>query len=177
MARAPTLKVFRMPVGFHDVYVAAPSQKAAAEAWGTDTSVFSRKEAELVTDPKLIAEPLASPGKVVKRLRGTEAEQIAALGPTETAAPAKGGKPAPRPKKKPKPRPSRAALDEAEQALAEAEARRKQELKAIAEREAALAREREAIEKKQRQERERLEARRDKAEAAYQEALQRWRDS
>jgi hypothetical protein len=177
MARAPNLKVFRMPVGFHDVYVAAPSQKAAAEAWGTDTSVFSRKEAELVTDPALIAEPLASPGKVIKRLRGTEAEQIAALGADEAAAPAKGGKPAPGPKKKPKPRPSRGAVDEAEAALAEAEARQREERREIAEREAALAREREAIEKKQRQERERLEARRDKAETAYQEALRRWRDS
>ena len=177
MARAPNLKVFRMPVGFHDVYVAAPSQKAAAEAWGTDTSVFSRKEAELVTDPKLIAEPLASPGKVIKRLRGTEAEQIAALGADEATAPAKGAKPVAQPKKKPKPRPSRGAVDEAEAALAEAEARQREERREIAEREAALAREREAIEKKQRQERERLEARRDKAEAAYEEALRRWRDS
>jgi hypothetical protein len=32
MARAPKLKVYRMAVGFHDAYVAAPSQKAAAAA-------------------------------------------------------------------------------------------------------------------------------------------------
>ncbi len=177
-----------MPVGFHDAYVAAPSQKAAAEAWGADVAVFARKEAELVTDPKLMEEPLASPGKVVKRLRGTAAEQIAALGADEDAPRLRSGgagesakghtKVTPRkPPPKPKPRPSRAALEEAEQALEAAEARQRQERAALAEREAALAREREALEKKQRQEHERLEGRREKAEAAYQEALRRWRES
>ncbi|MDP8913678.1 MAG: hypothetical protein M3N39_08910, partial [Pseudomonadota bacterium] len=43
------LKVFRLPIGFHDAYVAVPSQKAAAEAWGSDIAVFARGEAELVT--------------------------------------------------------------------------------------------------------------------------------
>ena len=36
------LKVFRTPIGFHDAYVAAPSQKAALQAWGTDTDLFAR---------------------------------------------------------------------------------------------------------------------------------------
>jgi len=172
------LKVYRMAVGFHDAYVAAPSQKAAAEAWGSDISVFARGEAELVTDPKLMEEPLANPGKVIKRLRGTAEEQIAALGAAE--APAKGRKSAAPARKKtppPKPRPSRAALDAAEAALAAAEASQAGARQELAEREAALARERTALEKKQREERERLEARRDKAEAAYEEALRRWRGS
>ncbi|MDB5697670.1 MAG: hypothetical protein JWN69_474, partial [Alphaproteobacteria bacterium] len=81
MARSSKLKVFRVPIGFHDAYVAAPSQKAAIQAWGSDRDVFSRGEAEVVTDPKLTAEPLAKPGAVVKRLRGTAAEQLAALPP------------------------------------------------------------------------------------------------
>src|SRR5688572_7597704 len=81
MARAAKLKVFRTPIGFHDAYVAAPSQKAAIEAWGSDRDLFARGEAELVSDPKLAAEPLANPGKVIKRLRGTAKEQIAALPP------------------------------------------------------------------------------------------------
>lgn len=34
----PTLKVFRTPIGFHDAYVAVPSQKAALEAYGADNS-------------------------------------------------------------------------------------------------------------------------------------------
>lgn len=167
------LKVFRLPIGFHDAYVAAPSQKAAAEAWGSDVAVFARGEAELVTDAKLTKEPLASPGKVIKRLRGTAEEQIAALGADEaptgrkTAAPAR--------KKTQKPRPSRAALEKAEAALAAAEASQAEARQELAAREAALARERAVLEKKQREERERLEARRDAAEAAYGEALRRWR--
>ena len=34
MARTGRLKVFRTSIGFHDAYVAAPSRKAALEAWG-----------------------------------------------------------------------------------------------------------------------------------------------
>ena len=197
MARSPKLKVFRLPIGFHDAYVAAPSQKAAAEAWGTDASVFTRKDAELVTDPALSEEPLAHPGQVIKRLRGTAAEQIAALGEAETEhvprrkpRPSSEAEPGPRrspgsrtaaakpkPPPKPKPRPSRSKLDEAEAALAAAEERSAAEMKALREREAALARARQALEAKQEKERAQLEARRDKAEAAYREAMARWREA
>jgi hypothetical protein len=41
MPRAAKLKVFRTPIGFHDAYVAAPSQKAALEAWEA-TRICSR---------------------------------------------------------------------------------------------------------------------------------------
>jgi hypothetical protein len=99
MARAPKLKVYRMAVGFHDAYVAAPSQKAAIEAWGSDKDVFARGHAELVDDPALVEEPLARPGEVVKRLRGTAAEQMAALGDEpEPARPARGKKAAAAPR-------------------------------------------------------------------------------
>jgi hypothetical protein len=186
MARAPKLKVYRMAVGFHDAYVAAPSQKAAAAAWGSGTDVFARGEAELVTDPALTAEPLARPGEIVKRLRGTAAEQIAALAQTPALATPKRAKAAqtsaraPRPAKppppKPEPRPSRAALDAAEAALAEAEARHSEALQAIEERQTALDRERAALTAKHEAERERLQARQAKAETAYQEAMRRWRE-
>ena len=174
MARA--LKVFRLPIGFHDAYVAAPSQKAAAEAWGTDVAVFSRGEAALVTDPKLTEAPLASPGTVVKRLRGTAADHIGALGRSEEAPEKAKPKPA---KAKPAsvPRPSRAALDKAEAQLAEAQAAQAAARQEIGRREAEVAKERAALEKKQRAETERLQARIDKAESAYREALQRWRDA
>lgn len=196
MARAPKLKVYKMPVGFHDAYVAAPSQKAAIEAWGSDRDVFQRGEAELVSDPELTKEPLARPGEVIKRLRGTAAEQIAALGKDEPASalsaprrrpgPSSGARSGPRPSPgnatprakpppKPKPRPRRKALEEVERELADAEARHDQEAKALKEREAALARERKALEKKQARERERLEARLEKAAAAYEQAMRRWR--
>lgn len=122
---ARKLKVFRIAVGFHDAYVAAPSQKAALEAWGSDANLFVRGIAEIVTDPELTAEPLAQPGKVIKRLRGNEAEHLAALGNStkKRAARSKGAKVAPgkeAPRKKPLPRPDREPLDEAERELEDA---------------------------------------------------------
>ena len=63
------LKVFRTPTGFHDAYVAAPSRKAALEAWGADADLFARGVAEQVTDPKLTAAPLERPGEVIKLSR------------------------------------------------------------------------------------------------------------
>lgn len=77
--RQAKLKVFRTPIGFHDAYVAAPSQKAALEAWGTDTNLFARGSAEQVTDEKLMKAPLERPGEVIKVERGTRKEQLAAL--------------------------------------------------------------------------------------------------
>ena len=183
MARAPKLKVFRMAIGFHDAYVAAPTQKAAIAAWGADDDVFRRGTAELVTDPDLTKEPLARPGEVVKRLRGTAEEQIAALGEAEPPprAAAKGAakvrpKTRSKPPPRPKPRPRRDALAAAEAAIEDAEARHGEALKEIAAREAKLARERKALETKQSRERERLEAQRDKAETAYEATMRRWRE-
>lgn len=81
MAKArKQLKVFRTPIGFHDAYVAAPSQKAALEAWGSDANLFASGAAERVTEAKLMEAALERPGEVIKVLRGTEAEQVAALG-------------------------------------------------------------------------------------------------
>jgi hypothetical protein len=74
------LKVYRTPIGFHDALVAAPNQKAALDAWGASTNLFSQGSANVVTDPKLTREPLANPGEVIKVPRGTRAEQLAALG-------------------------------------------------------------------------------------------------
>ena len=185
MARAPKLKVYRMAAGFHDAYVAAPSQKAAAAAWGADADVFARGVAELVTDPALTEEPLARPGEIVKRLRGTAAEQIAALGDAPEPATPKRAKAAQRsarepraakpPPPKPKQRPSRAALDAAEAALAEAEARRAEALQAIEARQAALDRERAALSAKHEAEQQRLQARQAEAEAAYRRSMLRRR--
>lgn len=77
--RKQKLKVFRTPIGFHDAYVAAPSQKAALEAWGSDSDLFARVSAEQVTDPALTKAPLEAPGEVVTVPRGTKKEHLAAL--------------------------------------------------------------------------------------------------
>src|SRR6185437_7602663 len=79
------LKVFRTPTGFHDAYVAAPSRKAALEAWGAATDLFARGSAEEVTDARLMAEPLKHPGQVIRVSRGDLKAQIKALGPRRGA--------------------------------------------------------------------------------------------
>ena len=63
------LKVFKTPAGFHDAYVAAPSQKAALAAWGSTANLFARGLAEVVTDPALTRDPLAHPGEVIRVAR------------------------------------------------------------------------------------------------------------
>lgn len=179
------LKVFRTPIGFHDAYVAAPNQKVAIEAWGSDRDVFRRGEAEQVTEAALTKEPLARPGEVIKRLRGTAEEQLAALPPNRPkrktprsprvpgqdaatkAAPAK-------PRKQP-PRPSRSALHEAEQALFAAKAERESKIAALRKKEEALAGERKRIEQAAGRKLEKLEAKRDRAARAYERAMEKWR--
>lgn len=119
---AAKLKVFRTPIGFHDAYIAAPSQKKALEAWGADSNLFARGVAEQVTDAKLMKAPLAQPGTVIKVPRGSTEQHFAALAKSKPPAKPDSKKPdttaaPPRRAKKPRPRPSRAALDTAEQKL------------------------------------------------------------
>lgn len=170
------LKVFRTPIGFHDAYVAAPSQKAALAAWGSDHDLFARGAAELVTDAALIAGPLAQPGVVIKRLRGTAAEQIAALPADRPREPARQERP---PKTGPKPRalppPDRTKLEEAERRLRAVEERQRAEDRALADEEAALARRRRDLSAAHRAETQRLTQQRDAAQAAYERAVDRWR--
>lgn len=175
MAKPRKLKVFRTPVGFHDAYVAAPSQKAALQAWGTDTNLFARGAAEQVTDPELTKEPLARPGEVIRRLRGSDEEQIAALGKAGTGAaktrtsPAsgKGGQ------KKP-PKPSRDQLDQAEGRLKEAEERQRAEVRAIDKKIESLERRRRETQRRHESERDELATERDRARRAYDRAMRKW---
>ena len=117
--RKQKLKVFSTPIGFHDALVAAPSQKAALEAWGAATNLFSQGSAHVVTDPQLTKVPLENPGQVVKVLRGSKAEQLAALNKQKLAKPSKRA-PAEVLPSRAKPRaakPSRAAVTKAEDKL------------------------------------------------------------
>jgi hypothetical protein len=137
-------------------------------------NLFASGRAEIVTDAKLTKAPLANPGKVIKVLRGTEAEQFAAL---EKASPRRspGRRTAADPPPRPVPRPSRAALDRADRALAAAEARHDKALAALARREADLREQRRALERKRDTEIAALEKDRDRAKDAYDEALSDWR--
>jgi hypothetical protein len=166
------LKVYRTAIGFHDAYVATPTKKAALEAWGADRNLFASGRAEEVTDPKLTQAPLADPGKVIKVLRGSAAEQFAAL---ERSAPRRSRTKSATASVKPAPRPSRAALDRAEKALAQAEEHHDRALEALAKREAELREERRALQRRRGEELDMLRDERDRAAEAYDEAMRAWR--
>lgn len=68
----PKLKSFVTQSGFFDLAIAAPSMKAAADAWGLPQNVFQQGFAEQTDDPAIIAATLAHPGIVLKRAVGSK---------------------------------------------------------------------------------------------------------
>ncbi|WP_019517765.1 hypothetical protein [Sphingomonas sp. Mn802worker] len=178
---ARKLKVFRTAAGFHDAYVAAPSRKAALAAWGAERDLFARGAAEEVTDAALMEEPLARPGEVIKRSRGSAAEQFAALpaGKPKTkktkkrAAKAEGSEPA----SKPVPKPSRDALDAAQEAIDAAERDWRAVQRDLAARQKALDRERREASERHERALADLERAKRAAQHDYDAALARWREA
>ena len=176
------LKVFRTAAGFHDAYIAAPSRKAALAAWGAERDLFARGAAEEVTDPALMEEPLANPGEVIKRSRGSAAEQFAAE--QFAALPADAPKPKRTPKvraakvepvTKPAPKPSRDALEAAQEAIDAAERDWRKVQRELAARQAALDRERRDATERHEQALADLERTRRRAQEAYDAGLAAWR--
>jgi hypothetical protein len=195
---ARTLKVFRTSTGFYDAYVATSSRAAALRAWGSDHDLFARGVAEQVEDPQLMAEPLARPGVVIRKSRGSLAEQLAALPPERPRrerSSSDGGdgggkvryaphkerelrapKRPPQPEKA-EPRPSRAKLDKAEAAARALETRQRAALDALGKREAELRRERRELEARQAKARDRASAATDRAKTIYDAEIERWRST
>ncbi len=173
---ARKLKVYRTAIGFHDAYVAAPSKKAALAAWGTDKDLFARGAAEVVDDPALTADALAAAGTVIRRTRGSLAEQLHAAGdaPRSATDPKASHTPPPKPRK-PVPRPSRTNLDATEAALSAAQAKAEADRAALRREEDALRQRREALEHDQRQVLAKLSDDRDRARDAYEAGMTRWR--
>jgi len=68
---ARKLKTYQTSLGFFDLAVAAPSMKAALEAWGADSNLFHQGAAKQSEDPDVIAPTLAAPGVVLKRPVGS----------------------------------------------------------------------------------------------------------
>jgi hypothetical protein len=69
---ARKLKVFQTSLGFYDQAIAAPSMKAALEAWGADSNLFHQGAARESDDPDVIAAAMAKPGVVLKRPVGSD---------------------------------------------------------------------------------------------------------
>lgn len=68
---ARKLKAFVTSLGFFDQAIAAPSMKAALEAWGADSNLFHQGVAKQTDDPDIVAATMAAPGVVLKRPVGS----------------------------------------------------------------------------------------------------------
>jgi colicin import membrane protein len=66
------LKTFITNVGFFELALAAPSMKAALEAWGMGHNAFQHGFAKQTDDPKIVAATMAKPGIVLRRPVGTK---------------------------------------------------------------------------------------------------------
>jgi hypothetical protein len=65
------LKTFVTTIGFFEMAVAAPSMKAALEAWEVTQNLFHQGFAKETDDPAIIAAAIAHPGTVLKRAVGS----------------------------------------------------------------------------------------------------------
>src|ERR1039457_6887573 len=68
---ARKLKTYQTSLGFFDQVIAAPSMKAALEAWGADSNLFHQGAAKQSEDPDVVAATMSKPGVVLKRPVGS----------------------------------------------------------------------------------------------------------
>ena len=96
---ARKLKTYQTSLGFFDLAIAAPSMKAALEAWGADSNLFHQGAAKESDDPDIIAAAMAKPGVVLRRPIGSAGSfgehaelptDLGGPGPTKAARQAKG---------------------------------------------------------------------------------------
>ena len=71
---ARRLKTYQTTLGFFDLAIAAPSMKAAAEAWGSNLNVFNKGFAKETHDPAIVAATMAKPGVVLRHPVGSNAD-------------------------------------------------------------------------------------------------------
>ncbi len=69
---ARKLKTYQTSLGFFDLAIAAPSMKAALEAWGADSNLFHQGAAKESDDPDVIAAAMKKPGVVLRRPVGSD---------------------------------------------------------------------------------------------------------
>jgi hypothetical protein len=112
------LKTYQTSLGFFDLAIAAPSMKAALEAWGADSNLFHQGAAKQSEDRDIVAATMAKPGVMLKRPVGSNgpfkehAELPTDLGDA-TARPSKAArKPANRKPKKTSSRPADKAAEQ-----------------------------------------------------------------
>jgi hypothetical protein len=77
---ARKLNSYQTSLGFFDLAIAAPSMKAALEAWGADSNLFHQGAAKESDDPDVIAATMAKPARRIGRIFGEHAELPTDLG-------------------------------------------------------------------------------------------------
>ena len=65
------LKTYQTSLGFYDLAIAAPSMKAALEAWGAGSNLFHQGIARESGDPDVVAATISKPGVVLRRPVGS----------------------------------------------------------------------------------------------------------
>src|SRR5689334_16067146 len=121
------LKVYSTHIGLHEWLVAAPSQKAALEAWDVRENLFATGAAEVVTDPKAVKLAMETPGEpVALDGKGAAAKASRTLRPANHRK-SVSKRQAARPTKSKVKKADRTKLDRAEQALNELDGRVKRE--------------------------------------------------
>ena len=155
---ARKLKTYTTSAGFFDLAIAAPSMKAALEAWGATSNLFHQGFAAPTDDPRIVAATMARPGVILRRPVGSngaftehaELPKLQDIGRGTRAPPKRRAKPV-------APAPSQPADEKAARAASAAfERERKRRERQARREEAAQAKERE---------------RRDRAVAAAEAAL------
>src|SRR5215218_10072128 len=69
---ARKLKTYVTSVGFFDLAIAAPSMKAALQAWGSGSNLFHQGFAKEVTSGPVVEATMAQPGVVLRRPVGSK---------------------------------------------------------------------------------------------------------
>jgi hypothetical protein len=153
---ARKLKTYQASLGFFDLAIAAPSMKAALEAWGADSNLFHQGAAKESDDPDVIAATMSKPGVVLRRPVGSDGSfgEHAEL-PTDLGG---GGRPTRAVRKSGGPRPTKPSSRPVDAALAYEREQRRRELERAREEAAG------------RKERERRQQAVDKAQAALDKA-------
>lgn len=68
------LKTYQTSMGFFELAIAAPSMKAALEAWGAESNLFHQGMAKQVAESAVVNATMAKPGVVLKRPVGSTGE-------------------------------------------------------------------------------------------------------
>jgi hypothetical protein len=69
---ARKLNSYETSLGFYDLAIAAPSMKAALDAWGAGSNLFHQGVAKESSDPEIVAATMSKPGVVLRRPVGTD---------------------------------------------------------------------------------------------------------